>query len=324
MNYLLLPVIHHPLHKHSFHHKAGARTIFSCISCHQSIWGPFSHGCRCLRCGKYVHRQCAGNDSLEQCTIEIGPPPKRKSSLKISKRTRAKEYVLKYAPYVAGGVLGGVFAGPVGAMAGAGFGFATTKKTKSQVDWASEICREFSAERQSEVTTQLEEQFLASFDPEKPDKTLVRTFLYAVLANGHQHVSKINVAMNMKYRERCQKRSPPPSTGRRNSLEQRLLDETVNDTKSYIGHLIAVALYAYPILQATDQTVLICTTALEEILCADIYDVVYREFQLQFAVQDRVFDEKVHSLWKFNQRSTYSSLEGFQTALQVLNHPLST
>lgn len=227
LNYLSEPHFNHPIHRHSFHPRRYKR-ISLCTICQGRIWSIISYACECLRCGQCAHRSCLSQyKRIKTCPAHDQEQVNiiHDTNRILSTKKRAREYISHYAPYVAGGIVGALVAGPVGTFAGlttlygpilAGFGLgaASIQRHQNEEDdslllWATCICTAFKKEELQASNSKEHVIFwekYTSLSDQQLRVQSIHSFLYSILAGGILPLSQINVALCMQFRARHRQR----------------------------------------------------------------------------------------------------------------------
>lgn len=307
IDYLRNPVIHHPVHHHSFR-SSFFQAFRSCALCHAYVWmNPLSPGVECLDCGLVLHRACLENDHkndksaslLPVCprSLETWRKPQKPPSSSIKDATTSgtfvHHYVVQYAPYVAGSVMAAsVVGGPMALVAAAaGFGLTHRRgKEEDDMQWAREICQAHPPPDGPASGT-----VVPDFgDPQNPDHQVIFSFLFQALTRESSSLCRLNRQLYTAFGQRHPKRRALDKTKTTN--EKKKNDEQmIRDTKIYIGHVLAVTLAFYPELGLTESTILSCTSVIEELIYADVYTTVFRVFQEKTQAVDHALSLISHS-----------------------------
>ncbi|OQR95329.1 hypothetical protein ACHHYP_00106 [Achlya hypogyna] len=210
---------------------------------------------------------------LEDLSLDPLQLPSPKSPKMPPGQNKALEYLRRYAPYVAGGVLVGgaaVMGMPVVALTGIGVGLSasTTKGWANRkidvrgqhctmdTDWARSICWDLKQKADIGDASYKQDAALlrryhnASGAP--PTSEDIYHMLFGLFSSTDELVGRVNSALCDAFRARRQTR---PS-----------LAQTIEDAQVYVGHVLAVTMNTYPALSTTDQSMIDATEAVERII----------------------------------------------------------
>lgn len=315
--------MHDPRHGHSF---CNTWKMTWCSLCSKLIWNGISKGLICLRCDYCVHVSCGSKkrDIAECVSFYHDEEYSKPCEEGVVESMAYRQYFLKYGPYVAGGAFAAIIAAPFGVVAGVGsslgmgIGVATGKKAldkrrEDKIDaWAERICQKFSLEHVDSMDdSPHQEEFVKSYNPKAPNTKELRAYIQWVLATSNKPISQINVELLMKFRERHQQRWQSADIN-----SDLACQAMVHDTKTYIGHMLAVILYTYPNMHETQASSLACSVIVEDVIYKDIYTLVFGEFEKLFHDKDVAFDRKLEQL---SDPQEYSDMAQFKSAIQVFH-----
>ncbi|KDO26045.1 hypothetical protein SPRG_08698 [Saprolegnia parasitica CBS 223.65] len=256
----------------------------------------------------------------------------------------ALQYIRRYAPYVAGGVLVGgaaVMGMPMMALTGLGVGLSTaqgslvwssrasSERTKAAMDvnWARRICWELKQKADIGDSSYKQDAALLrryhNATDAPPTTNDVYVMLFGLCASTDELLGRVNSALCEAFRSR---RKLHPG-----------LKQTLEDAQVYVGHVLAVTMNTYPALSTTDESIMDATEAVEKIVYSDIYSTVFTAFRNEYAAHDatlRACVREVRNLRPDMSTETYlstgSAIERTETAValqalcsvQELTYPL--
>lgn len=189
--------------------------------------------------------------------------------------------------------------------------------------WATEICWECKKSHHgvpSDEAFRKDAEFLRRFqllrtpdtiaageEDASPDTQLfpsddeIYAFLFGVLTSPSELLSQINAQLCQAFRQRHAARQKDLS-GRSAALStaspqySRLLKDTLHDAKMYIAHLVGATVQCFPSLASTPDAMACCSLAVERIVYADIYSIVFGEFERAFRDANDLFYDNLDEI----------------------------